>query len=65
MADDKGTALARRARPAQNVVSQRNKTIPHIFRIMGGQAANRPGLAIAGAATALSTIGLERTIPHL
>jgi len=26
MADGKGTALARRARPAQNVVSQRNKT---------------------------------------
>jgi len=26
MADGKGTTLARRARPAQNVVSQRNKT---------------------------------------
>jgi len=68
MADGKGTALARRARPAQKVVSQRNKTtvaLPLSMIRAEEPVTMRVGDWISLAGLVISVIGFSVTIRQL
>jgi hypothetical protein len=68
MADDKGTALARRSRPAQRVVSQRNKVniaLPLSVIRAGEPMTMRAGDWISLAGLVVSAIGFGVAIREL